>query len=50
MHSILDSLEKTKFLAQTADKEDLFPLLLVPSVLLLVLEVLARVLLIRRFP
>jgi len=50
MHSILDSLEKTKFLAQTAAVEELFPLLLVPGVILLVLEVLARVLLIRRFP
>lgn len=50
MHAILDSLEKTKFLAQTAATEDLFPLLLVPGVLLLLLELLARVLLVRRFP
>jgi Ca-activated chloride channel family protein len=50
MHSILDSLEKTKFQAETATTEDLFPLLLTPAVLLLVLEALARVLLIRRFP
>jgi Ca-activated chloride channel family protein len=50
MHSILDSLEKTKFLAQTAATEDLFPLLLAPAVALLLLEALARVLLIRRFP
>jgi Ca-activated chloride channel homolog len=50
MHAILDSLEKTKFLAQTASSEDLFPWLLAPAVLLLMLEALARVLLIRRFP
>jgi len=50
MHSILDSLEKTKFLAQTSATEDLFPLLLGPAVLLLLLEALARVLVIRRFP
>ena len=50
MHSILDSLEKTKFLAQTSATEDMFPLLLGPAVVLLLLEALARVLLIRRFP
>jgi len=50
MHHILDSLEKTKFLAQTASSEDLFPWLLAPAVALLMLEALARVLLIRRFP
>jgi Ca-activated chloride channel family protein len=50
MHSILDSLEKTRFLAEAAAVEDLFPFLLAPAVLLLVLEALARVLLIRRFP
>lgn len=50
MHAILDSLEKTKFLAQTATTEDLFPYLLAPAVILLLLEALSRVLLIRRFP
>lgn len=50
MHAILDSLEKTKFLAENAAVEDLFPLLLAPAVLLLLLEALARALLIRRFP
>ena len=50
MHSILDSLEKTKFLAQTATTEDLFPYLLGPAALLLVLEALSRALVIRRFP
>jgi Ca-activated chloride channel family protein len=50
MHSILDSLEKTKFLAQAASMEDLFPLLLTPAVALLFLEALVRLLLLRRFP
>jgi len=50
MHSILDSLEKTKFLAQTATTEGLFPYLLGPAALLLVLEALSRALVIRRFP
>jgi Ca-activated chloride channel homolog len=50
MHSILDSLTKTKFLAQTAATEDLFPFLLAPAVILLLLEALSRVLVIRRFP
>jgi Ca-activated chloride channel family protein len=50
MHSILDSLEKTKFLAQTSATEDLFPLLLTPAVLLLFLEALSRLFIIRRFP
>ncbi len=50
MHSILDSLEKTKFLAQSAAMEDLFPLLLGPAVLLLLLEAALRALLLRRFP
>jgi Ca-activated chloride channel family protein len=50
MHSILDSLEKTRFEAQAAQLEDLFPLLLGPAVLLVVLEALCRALLVRRFP
>ena len=50
MHSILNSLEKTKFLASTAQAEELFPWLLAPAVALLLLEAVARVLLIRRFP
>ncbi len=50
MHSILDSLEKTKFLAQAAAMEDLFPLLLAPAVGLLLLEALVRLMLLRRFP
>ena len=50
MHSILDSLEKTKFEGMTQSMEDLFPLLLLPAVILVLLEALARVLLLRRFP
>lgn len=50
MHAILNSLEKTKFLAQAAQAEELFPWLLGPAVMLLLLEAVARVLLIRRFP
>jgi Ca-activated chloride channel homolog len=50
MHAILDQLEKTRFESQAATMEDLFPFLLVPSVLLIALEGLVRVLVIRRFP
>jgi Ca-activated chloride channel family protein len=50
MHSILDSLEKTRFVAQAAAMEDLFPMLLAPAVMLLVLEVLVRLVVVRRFP
>ncbi|MFO0675416.1 MAG: VWA domain-containing protein [Polyangiaceae bacterium] len=50
MHAILDRLEKTRFVAQAAAMEDLFPFLLVPAVALLVLEVLVRLAVIRRFP
>jgi Ca-activated chloride channel family protein len=50
MHRILDSLEKTRFEAQAAQLEDLFPLLLGPAVMLIVLEALCRALLVRRFP
>jgi Ca-activated chloride channel homolog len=50
MHTILDRLEKTRFEAQAATMEDLFPFLLVPAVLLIALEGLVRVLVIRRFP
>ncbi len=50
MHKILDRLEKTRFEAQAATMEDLFPFLLVPAVLLIALEGLVRVLVIRRFP
>jgi Ca-activated chloride channel family protein len=50
MHSILDHLEKTKFESQASTMEDLFPFLLVPAVVLLALEALARLALVRRFP
>ena len=50
MHSILDHLEKTKFESQASTMEDLFPFLLVPAVLLIALEALARLALVRRFP
>jgi Ca-activated chloride channel family protein len=50
MHTILDRLEKTRFEAQAATMEDLFPFLLVPAVLLVALEALVRVFIVRRFP
>ena len=50
MHSVLDDLEKTRFEASIAAFEDLFPLLLVPGVLLVGLDALLRALLLRRFP
>jgi len=50
MHQILDKLEKTRFESQVATMEDLFPLLLVPAVVLIALEALVRVLVVRRFP
>jgi Ca-activated chloride channel family protein len=50
MHAILDHLEKTRFEAQAATMEDLFPLLLVPAAVLLAFEALVRLALVRRFP
>jgi Ca-activated chloride channel family protein len=50
MHAILDQLEKTKMSAQAASNEELFPHLLAPSVALVLLEAIVRVLLVRRFP
>jgi Ca-activated chloride channel family protein len=50
MHQILDRLEKTRFEAQAATMEDLFPFLLVPGVVLIALEALVRLVLVRRFP
>ena len=50
MHAILDALQKTKFEAQAATMEDLFPFLLFPAVALVMLEALARLLVVRRFP
>ncbi len=50
MHTILDRLEKTKIQAQTATYEELFPWLVAPAVILLLLEALVRVVVLRRFP
>lgn len=50
MHDVLDKLEKTRFEAQLASYEDLFPLLLLPGTLLLALDALLRAWLLRRFP
>lgn len=50
MHQILDKLEKTRFEAQAATMEDLFPFLLLPAVALLALEALIRIFIVRRFP
>ena len=50
MHAILDQLDKTQFEANVSHKEDLFPLLLLPGVVLLGVEALLRSLLLRRFP
>ncbi len=50
MHAILDKLEKTKFSADSGSLEELFGYLLTPTVLLLLLEVLARAFVAKRFP
>lgn len=50
MHDVLNSLEKTRFEASKASYEDLFALVLLPAVLLLALDALARAWLLRRFP
>lgn len=50
MHTILDTLEKTRFESQAATMEDLFPLVLFPAVFLLVVEAFVRAWLVRRFP
>jgi Ca-activated chloride channel family protein len=50
MHRILDHLEKSRFQAAAATMEDLFPFVLVPAVVLVAFEALARALLVRRFP
>ena len=50
MHQILDKLEKTRFEAQAATMEDLFPFLLVPAVLLVAFEAIVRLFIVRRFP
>ncbi|AKT43534.1 vWA domain-containing protein [Chondromyces crocatus] len=50
MHDVLDKLEKTRFEASIASYEDLFPLLLLPGVVLVALDALLRAWLLRRFP
>lgn len=50
MHDVLDKLEKTRFEAIAASYEDLFPLVLLPGVLLVGLDALLRALVLRRFP
>ena len=50
MHTILDRLEKTRFEAQAPTTRQLFPYFLIPAVVLVVLEALARLVVLRRFP
>jgi Ca-activated chloride channel homolog len=49
-HDVLDKLEKSRFEAGIARFEELFPILLLPGVLLLAIEALLRAFLLRRFP
>ncbi|CAN5497702.1 VWA domain-containing protein [soil metagenome] len=50
MHKILDSLEKSKIVGQSGTVLELFPVLMWPAVIFLLLEVLLRVFVLRRFP
>ncbi|MCC6646790.1 MAG: VWA domain-containing protein [Polyangiaceae bacterium] len=50
MHDVLDRLQKTKFEAQRATYEDLYPFLLLPGVFLVALDALLRSWILRRFP
>jgi Ca-activated chloride channel homolog len=50
MHEVLNHLEKTRFEASLASFEDLFPLVLLPAVLLIALDALIRAWALRRFP
>jgi Ca-activated chloride channel family protein len=49
-HDVLDKLEKSRFEAGIARFEELFPVLLLPGVLLLALEAFLRAFILRRFP
>jgi Ca-activated chloride channel family protein len=49
-HDVLDKLEKSRFEAGIARFEELFPLFLLPGVLLLALEAFLRAFVLRRFP
>ena len=50
MHAILDSLAKTRFEGASSDVVERFPLALIPGVILVVLEALARGVILRRYP
>lgn len=51
MHTVLDQFDKTRFEdAGKTSYEDLFPILLLPGVALIGIEILLRALLLRRFP
>lgn len=50
MHAILDQLERTTFEAPVSHHEELFPLFVVPGVVLVALEAFLRAWLLRRFP
>jgi Ca-activated chloride channel family protein len=50
MHAILDQLERTQFEAPVSHHEELFPLFVIPGVVLVALEALLRAWLLRRFP
>ncbi|HEY5961780.1 MAG TPA: VWA domain-containing protein [Polyangiaceae bacterium] len=49
-HDVLDKLEKSRFEAGIARFEELFPILLLPGVLLLAFEAFMRAFILRRFP
>jgi Ca-activated chloride channel homolog len=50
LHDVLDRLEKTKFEAHVATFEDLYRFFLLPGVLLIALDAVARAVFLRRFP
>jgi Ca-activated chloride channel family protein len=50
MHDVLNRLEKTRFESQAASFEDLFPLFLLPGVVLVAFDALLRAWIMRRFP
>ncbi len=50
MHDILDKLERTRLEGGTSTIEELFPLLLLPGGVLVLLEILVSLLILRRFP
>jgi Ca-activated chloride channel homolog len=50
MQAVLDNLEKSRFSAATRSVEELFFAFLLPAAILLAIELLLRVLVLRRFP